>query len=67
MTESAFKKISLSMTIFPPQYNVIVDKVSQFTASILKFSQTLQEQRHFALLCQLLKSGTSIGANTIEA
>ena len=67
MTESAFKKISLSMTIFPPQYNVIVDKVSQFTASILKFSQTLQEQRHFALLCQLLESGTSIGANTIEA
>ena len=67
MTESAFKKISLSMTIFPPQHNVIVDKTFQFTVNILKFPQTLQVQQHFALLYQFLKSVTSIGANIKEA
>jgi len=51
----------------PLQNNIIVDKTFQFAVSILKFSQTLQEQRQFVLSNQLLKSGTSIGANTREA
>lgn len=56
------------MTIKSPlQDNIIVDKTFQFAVSILKFSQTLQEQRQFVLSNQLLKSGTSIGANTREA
>ncbi len=50
----------------PLQNNVIVDKTFQFAVSISKFSQTLQEQRHFVLSNQLLKSGTSAGANTRE-
>jgi len=56
------------MTIKSPlQDNLIVDKTFQFAVSILKFSQTLQEQRQFVLSNQILKSGTSIGANTREA
>jgi four helix bundle protein len=51
----------------PLQDNIIVEKTFQFAVAILKFSQSLQEQRHFVLSNQLLKSGTSIGANTREA
>lgn len=54
-------------TKIPLQNNLIVDKTFQFAVSIVKFSQTLQEERHFVLSNQLLKSGTSIGANTREA
>ncbi|MFM6976367.1 MAG: four helix bundle protein [Sphingobacteriaceae bacterium] len=51
----------------PLQDNLIVDKTFHFALSIVKFSQELQEQRHFVLSNQLLRSGTSIGANTREA
>jgi four helix bundle protein len=51
----------------PLQDNLIIDKTYQFALSIVKFAQLLQEQRHFVLSNQLLRSGTSIGANTREA
>lgn len=51
----------------PLQDNLIIDKTFQFAISILKFSQDLQNERHFVLSNQLLRSGTSIGANTREA
>lgn len=51
----------------PLQDNLIIDKTFQFALSILKFTQLLQEQRHFVLSNQLLRSGTSIGANVREA
>ncbi len=51
----------------PLQDNLIIDKTFQFALSILKFTQLLQEQRHFVLSNQQLRSGTSIGANVREA
>jgi four helix bundle protein len=51
----------------PLEDNLIIDRSFQFAVSILKFSQQLQDQRHFVLANQLLRSGTSIGANTREA
>lgn len=51
----------------PLQDNLIVEKTFQFALRILKFSQLLQDRRHFVLSNQLLRSGTSIGANTREA
>lgn len=50
----------------PLHDNIIVDKTFTFAVSILKFCQILQEERHFVISNQLLKSGTSIGANTRE-
>lgn len=55
------------ITQAPLQDNIIVDKTFKFAVSILMSCQVLQEERHFVLSNQLLKSGTSIGANTREA
>ena len=38
-----------------------------FAVRIIKFSQILQEQKQYVLANQLMRSGTSIGANTREA
>ena len=54
-------------TKIPLQENPIIDKTFHFAVSILKFSQKLQDQRHYVLARQLQRSGTSIGANTREA
>jgi len=51
----------------PLQDNLIIDKTFQFAVQILRISQVLQEQKHFILSNQLLRCGTSIGANTREA
>lgn len=55
------------MSKIPLQDNPIVDKTFHFAVSILKFSQILQDQKHYVLVRQLQRSGTSIGANTREA
>lgn len=48
--------------------NVIVDKSKLFAIQIVRLYQTLSEQKHeYVLSKQLLKSGTSIGANVKEA
>src|SRR5687768_16850506 len=54
-------------TKIPLQDNPIIDKTFNFAVAILKFSQTLQDQKHYVLVRQLQRSGTSIGANTREA
>lgn len=54
-------------TKIPLQDNPIVDKTFHFAVCILKFSQLLQDQKHYVLGRQLQRSGTSIGANTREA
>ena len=54
-------------TKIPLQDNLIIDKTFQFAVRILKFSQLLQEQKHYILSNQLQRSGTSIGANAREA
>lgn len=47
--------------------NVIVDKSFLFAVEIVKFFETLEKKRKFVVSQQLLKSGTSIGANVREA
>ncbi|MCB0442823.1 MAG: four helix bundle protein [Flavobacterium sp.] len=47
--------------------NVIIKFTFQFALDIIKYSEGLQENRKFVIANQLLKSGTSIGANIREA
>lgn len=47
--------------------NVIVNLTFEFALRIIEFCDELDELRKFALSNQLLKSGTSIGANVREA
>lgn len=42
-------------------------KSFQFAVEIVQFTQTLKQNKDFELASQLLKSGTSIGANVREA
>ena len=47
--------------------NPILDKTFQFSLDIIAFCEILEENKKFVVSNQLLKSGTSIGANVIEA
>jgi len=47
--------------------NIIVNKTFQFALDIVQFCELLEENRKFVISRQLLKSGTSIGANVREA
>lgn len=47
--------------------NVVVKLTFQFSLNIIKYCDDLQENRKFVIANQLLKSGTSIGANIREA
>ncbi|MGO4820121.1 MULTISPECIES: four helix bundle protein [unclassified Flavobacterium] len=47
--------------------NVIVALTFKFALEIISYCDTLQENRKFVIANQLLKSGTSIGANIREA
>ncbi|MDZ7897138.1 MAG: four helix bundle protein [Arcicella sp.] len=47
--------------------NLIVDRTLQFSLQIMDFAELLEEKRKYVLANQLLKSGTSIGANVREA
>ena len=47
--------------------NVIVSKTIDFSLLIIEFCEELEAQRKFVVANQLLKSGTSIGANIHEA
>lgn len=47
--------------------NVIVSMTFMFALEIVKYCETLQENKKFVIANQLLKSGTSIGANIREA
>lgn len=42
-------------------------KSFQFACEIVHYSRTLKEKREFEIASQVLKSGTSIGANVREA
>ena len=42
-------------------------KSFEFACEIVKYCDTLKSQKDFELASQLLRSGTSIGANTREA
>jgi four helix bundle protein len=47
--------------------NVIVDKSFEFSKLIIRFCLNLKEQKHFEISSQLIRSGTSIGANIKES
>ena len=47
--------------------NLIVDLTTAFSFKILKYCQNLNQEKHYHLSNQLLKSSTSIGANAREA
>ena len=46
--------------------NVIVDKSFQFALKVVSYCELLEENRKFVISRQLLRSGTSIGANVRE-
>ncbi len=47
--------------------NVIVEKSVAFALSIIQFTEVLEQDRKYVIAKQLLRSGTSIGANIFEA
>ncbi len=47
--------------------NALVDKSFEFSLSIVDFAQKIKDLRHFELASQLVRSGTSIGANIVES
>src|SRR5258706_884062 len=47
--------------------NIIVEKSLDFGVLIVKFCELLEEKRKYVVAKQLLRSGTSIGANVFEA
>lgn len=47
--------------------NVVLFKSFEFALGILDYCEKLGEQKKFVICNQLLKSGTSIGANIMEA
>jgi four helix bundle protein len=47
--------------------NVVVSKSIQFALAIINYCEILERERKFVIANQLLKSGTSIGANIHEA
>ncbi len=47
--------------------NIILTKTVQFSLDIIKYVEGLEERRKYVVANQLLKAGTSIGANVHEA
>ncbi|CAN5315126.1 four helix bundle protein [soil metagenome] len=47
--------------------NVIVEKTFEFSLGIIEYADLLESKRKYVLGNQIIKSGTSIGANTREA
>ena len=47
--------------------NLIVDMSLEFALKIISFTESLEQSKKFAIANQLLRSGTSIGANIREA
>ena len=47
--------------------NVIVDLTLQFSLKIIYYCEELESKKKYIIARQLLKSGTSIGANVREA
>ena len=52
-----------------PKYenNIILKKTFEFAVDIVNFSEELDKKRKFTISKQLLRSGTSIGANIKES
>ena len=62
-----FKLLKTNKTPMYQRKNVILDLSYQFSLEILKINDLLENQKHFCIANQVLRSGTSIGANIREA
>ncbi len=49
------------------QKNILVEKSLQFALDVIEYSELLEYHRKFVIAKQLLRSGTSVGANVCEA
>jgi four helix bundle protein len=47
--------------------NIILKKTVDFALAVIEYSEVLEREKKFVIARQLLKSGTSIGANVHEA
>ncbi|HEV7330032.1 MAG TPA: four helix bundle protein [Flavisolibacter sp.] len=47
--------------------NIILNKTIEFSFTIIEYAELLEQQRKYIIGRQLLRSGTSIGANVHEA
>jgi len=47
--------------------NIVLSKSISFSLSVIQFCEKLEQERKYIISKQLLKSGTSIGANIHEA
>ncbi len=47
--------------------NVVLEKSFEFALSIIEFSEKLEQLKKYVIARQILRSGTSIGANIHEA
>lgn len=47
--------------------NVILEKSLDFSVMVIKFCEKLESQKKYVIAKQLLRCGTSIGANVFEA
>ena len=47
--------------------NLIINKTIQFSINIIKFCEKLEEHKKYVVARQLLRAGTSVGANVFEA
>ncbi len=47
--------------------NIIVEKTINFSLLVIKYSEVLEQDKKYVIAKQLLRSGTSIGANVFEA
>ncbi|NGX83079.1 four helix bundle protein [Aequorivita sp. KMM 9714] len=52
---------------YKPRNNAIVDKSFYFACKIVVYSEELKANRYYEIANQILKSGTSIGANVRES
>ncbi len=57
----------LNKHIMDNQKNIALSKSFNFSLKIMEFSEELVSKRHFIISDQILKSGTSVGANIWEA
>lgn len=47
--------------------NIVLEKSIEFSLQVIEYTEVLEESRKYVIAKQLLKSGTSIGANVHEA
>ena len=52
---------------YRPRNNAVVDKSFYFACKIVLYAEELRTERYYEIASQILKSGTSIGANVRES